>query len=68
MPDPYASVIAVLYGVGLVLLLAALPVRLKALRRAENRKAKPPSPVSQVDAGFDIQTSSMLAADAKGVH
>lgn len=68
MPDPYASVIAILYGVGLVLLVAALPGRLKALRRAENRKAEPLAPVSQVDAGFDIQTSSMRAADAKGAR
>ena len=65
MPDPYASVIAILYGVGLVLLVAALPARLKAIRRKESRKARSLATTPQVDGGFELQTSSILAEDAK---
>jgi hypothetical protein len=65
MPDPYASVIAMLYGVGLVLLVAALPARLKAIRRKQSRKARSLATTPQVDGGFELQTSSILTEDAK---
>jgi hypothetical protein len=65
MTEPYATVIAALYGVGLVLLLAALPARLKLRRGTKIRRSESLGPVTQVDAAFGSQTSSMLAADGK---
>lgn len=64
MPD-HASVIAILYGLGFVLLVVALPARLKARWRSENRKAKSLATTPQVDGGFVLQTSSILTEDAK---
>ena len=64
MPDPYASVIAILYCLGFVLLLAALPARLKARRRAENRKPKSLATAQDHAGDPELQASSILTADA----
>jgi hypothetical protein len=65
MPDPYASVIAILYGLGFVILVAALPARLKARRRSESRKPKPVATAQHLAGDLELQASSILTADAK---
>ena len=66
MPEPYASIIAVLYVVGTVLLLLSLPSRFKAKRTRDDRKnaVLAAAPASQADASA---VSHMMPARADRV-
>ena len=50
MPEPYVSIIAVMYVVGTVLLVLSLPSRLKARRTRDDRKKAVLAAASQADA------------------
>lgn len=65
MPEPYASVIAILYGLGFVVLAAALPARPKARHRSESRKPKSLATAQHLAGDLELQASSILTADAK---
>lgn len=68
MPEPYASVIAILYGLGFLLLGVSLPARLKARRRAGDQKSSAVASAYQVDDAFVVRTSSKLSVDGKDAH
>jgi hypothetical protein len=64
MPDPYISIIAVLYVVGTVLLVLSLPSRLKAKRTRDDRRNAALAAASQADASA---VSHMMPARADRV-
>jgi hypothetical protein len=63
MPEPYGSIIAVLYVVGTVLLLLSLPSRLKAKRTHDDRKnaVLAAAPASKADASAVSQMNPARA-------
>lgn len=56
MPEPYASIIAVLYVVGAALLVASLPSRLRSMHTRLSRKNAVLAKASQADASTMNQT------------
>jgi hypothetical protein len=61
MPEPYASIIAILYGIGLFLLIVSLPSRLKAKLGRVGRKNAVLAAASQADASAVNQVATAHA-------